>query len=107
MGPLHFSSYHSSHSISTLSTMASMKFLILAFAFVTVALASKEESVVEGDKDTKGFLGASYVAPVAPVAAVAPVVPHVAPVAAVAPVVPHVAPVAAVHPWGYAHPFYG
>merc|ERR1712004_155494 len=103
MGPLHFSSYHSSHSISTLSTMASMKFLILAFAFVTVALAFKEESVVEGDKDAKGFFGASYVAPVAPVAAVAPVVPHVAPVVPhVAPVVPHVAPVA-VHPWGYAH----
>merc|ERR1712004_924346 len=85
------------YSKSTPFTMAVMKVLILAFAFATVAFASKEESVAEDDKDAKGFFGygAAYVAPVAPVAAVAHVVPHVA-------------PVAAVHPWGgYAHAFYG
>merc|ERR1712004_294887 len=87
------------YSKSTPFTMAFMKVLILAFAFATVAFASKEESVAEDDKDSKGFFGygAAYVAPVAPVAAVAHVVPHVA-------------PVVAVHPYGYAgyaHPFYG
>merc|ERR1712047_206942 len=95
----------SCHSKSTSFTMAFMKVLILAFAFATVAFASKEESVAEEDKEAKGFFGAAYAAPFAPVAAVAPVVPHVAPVN----VVPHVAPVAAVHPYGYAgyaHPFY-